>query len=94
MGGLQPWHWIIVIAVLVLLFGSKKLPDAARSLGKSMRIFKSEIKEMQADSKQDTPSSDVAGQPAPAPTPIASERADSAAQAAPEAVPPPDQRPA
>ncbi len=50
MGGLQPWHWIIVIAVFVLLFGAKKLPDAARSLGKSMRIFKSEIKEMQSDS--------------------------------------------
>lgn len=50
MGGLQPWHWIIVIAVFVLLFGAKKLPDAARSLGKSMRIFKSEIKEMQAES--------------------------------------------
>jgi sec-independent protein translocase protein TatA len=84
LGGLQPWHWVIVIAVFVLLFGAKKLPDAARSLGKSMRIFKSEIKEMQSESKQDTP---------PA-TPIASERADSAAQAAPEAVPPPDQRPA
>jgi sec-independent protein translocase protein TatA len=55
LGGLQPWHWIIVIAVFVLLFGAKKLPDAARSLGKSMRIFKSEIKEMQADSKQETP---------------------------------------
>ena len=50
MGGLQPWHWIIVIAVFVLLFGAKKLPDAARSLGKSMRIFKSEIKEMQSES--------------------------------------------
>jgi sec-independent protein translocase protein TatA len=55
-----------------------------------MRIFKSEIKEMQSDSKQDTPSSDVAGRA----TPIASERADSAAAPAPEAVPPPDQRPA
>ena len=68
MGGLQPWHWVIVIAVFVLLFGAKKLPDAARSLGKSMRIFKSEIKEMQSDSKPDAPA-----QPA---TPIASERAD------------------
>jgi sec-independent protein translocase protein TatA len=93
LGGLQPWHWVIVIAVFVLLFGAKKLPDAARSLGKSMRIFKSEIKEMQSDSKQDTPSSDVAGRAAPAPTPIASERADSAAAPAPEAAPP-DQRPA
>ena len=68
MGGLQPWHWLIVIAVFVLLFGAKKLPDAARSLGKSMRIFKSEIKEMQSDSKPD--------EPAPPATPIASERAD------------------
>ena len=33
MGGLQPWHWLIVIAVFVLLFGAKKLPDAARSPG-------------------------------------------------------------
>lgn len=64
MGGLQPWHWLIVIAVFVLLFGAKKLPDAARSLGKSMRIFKSEIKEMQAEGKSDD-------HPA---TPIASER--------------------
>jgi sec-independent protein translocase protein TatA len=94
LGGLQPWHWLIVIAVFVLLFGAKKLPDAARSLGKSMRIFKSEIKEMQSDSKEDTPSSDVAGRAAPAATPIASERADSAAAPAPEAVTPPDQRPA
>jgi sec-independent protein translocase protein TatA len=51
---------------LVLLFGAKKLPDAARSLGQSMRIFKSEVKEMRTDAKPETP---------PA-TPIASERAD------------------
>ena len=70
MGGLQPWHWLIVIAVFVLLFGAKKLPDAARSLGKSMRIFKSEIKEMQADGKPDDA--------APAAKPIASERVDTA----------------
>ena len=52
MGGLQPWHWLIVIAVFVLLFGAKKLPDAARSLGKSMRIFKSELKEMQSEGSE------------------------------------------
>ncbi len=55
MGALQPWHWIILLLVIVLLFGSKRLPDAARSLGKSMRIFKSEVKELQADPKGDTP---------------------------------------
>lgn len=71
MGGLQPWHWVIVIAVFVLLFGAKKLPDAARSLGKSMRIFKSEIKEMQSEGKSDKP-------PATPATPITSERVDTA----------------
>lgn len=85
MGGLQPWHWLIVIAVFVLLFGAKKLPDAARSLGKSMRIFKSEIKEMQSDGKDAE-----APHPAPAPTSITSERVQ------PEAAPvqSPEQRPA
>ncbi|HET7667941.1 MAG TPA: twin-arginine translocase TatA/TatE family subunit, partial [Mycobacterium sp.] len=63
----------------------KKLPDAARSLGKSMRIFKSEIKEMQSDSKPETA--------APPATPIASERADTPAPA-PQAERPSDQRPA
>ncbi|AKK05924.1 twin arginine-targeting protein translocase, TatA/E family [Corynebacterium mustelae] len=42
----------ILIVVLILLFGAKKLPDAARSLGRSMRIFKSEVKEMSNDDKR------------------------------------------
>lgn len=44
-------HWVIVIVVFALLFGAKKLPDLARSLGKSLRIFKSEVKELQNDGK-------------------------------------------
>lgn len=92
MGGLQPWHWVIVIAVFVLLFGAKKLPDAARSLGQSMRIFKSEVKEMKSDHKPEAS--------APPATPIASERVDTpqpqsdvAGQAAPQSEPT-DKRPA
>lgn len=46
MGSLSPWHWAILAVVIVVLFGAKKLPDAARSLGKSMRIFKSEMREL------------------------------------------------
>ncbi len=86
MGGLQPWHWVIVIAVFVLLFGAKKLPDAARSLGKSMRIFKSEIKEMQADSQ---PAKEQPGQ-------ITSERVTGSegTAAQPSAEPTSDKRPA
>ncbi|MBJ8345588.1 Sec-independent protein translocase subunit TatA [Antrihabitans sp. YC2-6] len=49
------WHWLIVLLVVVILFGSKRLPDAARGLGRSLRILKSEVKEMQSDSKDATP---------------------------------------
>lgn len=48
-GGFSLWHWAIVALVVVILFGSKKLPEAARGLGRSLRIFKSEVKEMQND---------------------------------------------
>ena len=54
-GLIEPWHIVILILVLVVLFGGKKLPDAARSLGRSMRIFKSEVEEMKKDGKS-TPS--------------------------------------
>ncbi|PRH80844.1 twin-arginine translocase TatA/TatE family subunit [Streptomyces solincola] len=47
--GLEPWHLLIVILVAVILFGSRKLPDAARALGKSMRILKSEAKALRED---------------------------------------------
>lgn len=51
MGALKPWHIFVVVAVLVLLFGAKKLPDAARSLGRSMRILKAETKGLAEDGK-------------------------------------------
>ncbi|WP_233531917.1 Sec-independent protein translocase subunit TatA [Antrihabitans sp. YC2-6] len=54
-GAMSWWHWLIVLLVVVILFGSKRLPDAARGLGRSLRILKSEVKEMQSDSKDATP---------------------------------------
>jgi sec-independent protein translocase protein TatA len=45
----SPWKVLIVAAVLIVLFGSKKLPDAARSLGKSMRILKAEVGHLDQD---------------------------------------------
>jgi sec-independent protein translocase protein TatA len=44
MGALKPWHIIVIVVLLVLLFGAKRLPDAARSLGRSLRIMKAETK--------------------------------------------------
>jgi TatA/E family protein of Tat protein translocase len=48
----EPSHILILLLVVLVLFGAKRLPDSARSLGKSMRIFKSEIKEMKQDDKK------------------------------------------
>lgn len=41
-GALSPSHWLLIILVVALLFGAKRLPAAARGLGQSMRIFKAE----------------------------------------------------
>src|SRR5215467_9578732 len=45
----SPWKILIVAVVIIVLFGSRKLPDAARSLGKSMRILKTEVQGMHND---------------------------------------------
>jgi sec-independent protein translocase protein TatA len=45
----SPWKVLIVAVVVLVLFGSKKLPDAARSLGRSMRILKSEVSKIHDD---------------------------------------------
>ncbi|PID97142.1 MAG: hypothetical protein CSA84_02035 [Actinomycetales bacterium] len=53
---LQPSHLIILLLLAAVLFGWKRLPDMARSLGRSMRIFKSEVSEMKSDGKTAKPS--------------------------------------
>jgi sec-independent protein translocase protein TatA len=75
-GALQPWHWVILIVVFVLLFGAKRLPDAARSLGKSMRIFKSEVKELQGENKDEPPVAPQVQPPVANPTTVQSERVE------------------
>jgi sec-independent protein translocase protein TatA len=45
MAGLTGWHLLILIAVVVLLFGARRLPDMARAVGQSTRIFKQEIRQ-------------------------------------------------
>jgi sec-independent protein translocase protein TatA len=49
-GALSPVHWVIIIGVLVVLFGAKKLPDLARSVGQSARVFQTEIRELSNES--------------------------------------------
>ena len=46
---ISAWHLALILLAFVVLFGYKKLPDATRSLGRSMRIFKSEVKGLHDD---------------------------------------------
>lgn len=48
----EPTHILLLLLVLVILFGAKRLPDSARSLARSMKIFRSEIKDTQQDEEE------------------------------------------
>jgi sec-independent protein translocase protein TatA len=60
MGALSPTHWLIILLVVVILFGAKRLPDAARSLGRSARILKAEMTEVHNDSTPQAAASEPA----------------------------------
>ncbi|MFJ3922826.1 Sec-independent protein translocase subunit TatA [Streptomyces sp. NPDC090022] len=46
---LEPWHLVILAVVCLLVFGSKRLPDIARSAGRSLRILKAETRALRAE---------------------------------------------
>jgi sec-independent protein translocase protein TatA len=52
---------LIVLLVILVLFGGKKLPDAARGLGRSLRIFKSEVKQLREDDDDPSPKAPLEG---------------------------------
>ncbi|MBD8043672.1 Sec-independent protein translocase subunit TatA [Arthrobacter sp. Sa2BUA2] len=56
---LEGWHIVIIIVIAILLFGAPKLPGLARSVGQSLRIFKSEVRQM----KDENPSGNADGEP-------------------------------
>jgi sec-independent protein translocase protein TatA len=62
MPSLGGWEFVILIGILVLLFGAKRLPDMARSIGQSARVFRGEMKGMKSD---DAPGSDKPADPPP-----------------------------
>jgi sec-independent protein translocase protein TatA len=66
MGALKPWHIIVLVVVLILLFGAKRLPDAARSLGRSLRIIKAETRGLADDDVQAKAEAQNARTPLPA----------------------------
>lgn len=55
---MKPWHVVVVLVVVLVLFGAPKLPEFARSIGKSLRILKEETTALTADDKATTTSGD------------------------------------
>ncbi len=95
MPNLRGSELLILVLVVVILFGAKRLPDAARGIGRSLRIFKAESKGLvEGSTELDEPAADTDGSRAPAaiepPTakPQASGLPDADGQAVPRAEPP------
>jgi sec-independent protein translocase protein TatA len=62
----SPWKVLIIAALLIVFFGARRLPVAARSLGKSMRILKREVTGLHDDDDDDEPAASPTAQAAPA----------------------------
>lgn len=66
----QGWELILLVLVVVLLFGAKKLPEAARGVGRSLRIFKAEVKQTNEPLDDEDRPAAAAAPPAIAPAPV------------------------
>ena len=65
MSNFRGWEIFIILVLLLVLFGAKRLPDAARGLGRSLRIFKAETKGLRDDDEADRAASPPPAPPAP-----------------------------
>lgn len=54
---IKPWHILVLVLVVLIVFGSAKLPDIARSMGQSMKVFKKEVQDLREDKNDDEPES-------------------------------------
>ncbi|GAA4482024.1 Sec-independent protein translocase subunit TatA [Microbacterium panaciterrae] len=79
LGGLNGWHLVIILAVILLLFGAAKLPALAKSMGQSARVFKGEMKAM----KDEDAARDAAAPSATTPAPVQSTAAETTAAVTP-----------
>ncbi len=83
----SPSHILIVLVVLVLLFGSAKLPKLAKSLGESMRIFKRETQKLHDEHADASPIQGTVQQQVPAPPPAPAQHVQDVTATAPAPVP-------
>ena len=64
MGSLSIWHWLIVLLIVVMVFGTKKLKNMGSDLGGAVKGFKDGMKDGSADAAATTPPQQVTGNPA------------------------------
>lgn len=74
----SPWHILILLVVVLLLFGAKRLPGSARALGQSLRIFKAETKGLREDDPAEARPATAAPQQLPASEPAVTAEAQRA----------------
>ena len=62
---LEPWHVILLVIVVLLVFGANRLPSVAKSLGQSLKIFRNEMKDLTGSDKPADPQKDEGDGTAP-----------------------------
>ena len=55
----QVWHMIVLLVLVLVVFGSSRLPDIAKSVGQSMKVFKKEIKELRDEDDDKKPAAQI-----------------------------------
>ena len=55
----QTWHIVVLLIVILLVFGSNRLPDMAKSVGQSMKVFKKEVKDLRDDNEDKQPPAQI-----------------------------------
>ena len=61
---ISAWQIVLLVILVILLFGAKRLPELAKSVGQSLKIFKSEVKDLRDDDAPAGPSTPASGYPA------------------------------
>lgn len=65
MGSMSIWHWLVVLLVIVLLFGAKKIPELAKGLGSGIKTFKKELEDEEKKSEQTVTQTQAASEKKP-----------------------------